>query len=165
MTALAGSDSSRPVRLAPLDMLGLGLMGIRTRRLRAALSALGIAIGIATMVVVTGIPASSQKALLAELAKLGPNVLVASASSAADQKASFTPDAAAMAGRIAPVTVASAVANTHKGISRSDRNETDNFAGVTVLASKDNLLQAINGRIGSGRFLDPAMDRLTTAVL
>jgi len=165
MTALRDTDSGRPVRLAPLDMLSLGLMGIRTRRMRAALSALGIAIGIATMVVVTGIPASSQKALLTELAKLGPNVLVASASSAADQEASFTPDAAAMVARIAPVTVASAVANTHKGISRSDRNETDNFAGVTVLASKDNLLQAINGRIGSGRFLDRAMSRLPTAVL
>jgi putative ABC transport system permease protein len=49
---------SRPVRLAPLDILGLGLLGIRTRKVRAALSALGISIGIATLIVVTGIPAS-----------------------------------------------------------------------------------------------------------
>src|SRR3954453_23056609 len=74
VTALAEANS-RPVRLAPLDLLGLGLLGVRTRKMRAALSALGISIGIATMIVVTGIPASSQRALLNQLTALGTNML------------------------------------------------------------------------------------------
>jgi ABC-type antimicrobial peptide transport system permease subunit len=74
----------RPVRLSPLDLLGLGLLGIRTRKMRAALSALGIAIGIATMVVVTGIPASSQKALLQQLSSLGTDMLRAGVAAASD---------------------------------------------------------------------------------
>ena len=65
------------VRLSPGDMLRLGLIGVRVRRMRAALSALGICIGIATMIVVTGIPASSQQALLAQLTALGTNLLQA----------------------------------------------------------------------------------------
>ena len=58
-----------PVRLALSDLLLLGLSRLRTRPMRAALSALGISIGIATMIVVTGIPASSQQAVLDELAE------------------------------------------------------------------------------------------------
>ena len=58
-----------------LDLLHLGTLGLSTRKPRAALSALGIALGIATMVVVTGIPASGQRALLDELTALGTNML------------------------------------------------------------------------------------------
>jgi putative ABC transport system permease protein len=48
-----------PGRLAPGDVLRVGSLGLRTRRLRAGLSALGIAIGIASMVSVLGISASN----------------------------------------------------------------------------------------------------------
>ena len=58
------------MRLAPADLLSLGTIGIRTRRMRAVLSALGIAVGIATMVAVTSIPESSERALMNELAAL-----------------------------------------------------------------------------------------------
>ena len=50
-------------------------VGLRTRRLRAALSALGIAIGVGAMVAVLGLSASSQAALLAEIDPLGTNLL------------------------------------------------------------------------------------------
>ncbi len=50
-------------------------VGLRTRRLRAALSALGVAIGIAAMVAVLGISESSKAGLVAELNKLGTNLL------------------------------------------------------------------------------------------
>ena len=50
-------------------------MGLRTRKLRAALSALGIAIGVAAIVAVLGLAASAQAALLAEIARLGTNLL------------------------------------------------------------------------------------------
>ncbi|RPE39227.1 putative ABC transport system permease protein [Streptomyces sp. Ag109_O5-1] len=155
----------KPVRLAPLDLLGLGLLGIRTRKLRAALSALGISIGIATLVVVTGIPASSQRALMAQLTALGTNML--QVQPVPDQKPPvLIPETATdMVARIGPVTVASAVANTHASVHRSDRVDSADYSGLPVLAARNNLLKAVNGTVQSGRFLSASTDRLPTAVL
>ena len=47
---------------------------MRTRKLRAALSALGIAIGIGAMVAVVGVSSSAQANLLAEIDSLGTNL-------------------------------------------------------------------------------------------
>ena len=62
-------------RLRPADLAGLASIGLRTRKLRAGLSALGIAIGVAAIVAVLGLASSSQAALLAEIARLGTNLL------------------------------------------------------------------------------------------
>ncbi|HEV3464251.1 MAG TPA: ABC transporter permease, partial [Actinomycetota bacterium] len=62
-------------QLHPRDLVGVAAIGLRTRRLRAALSALGIAIGIAAMVAVLGISQSSRADLLAQLDALGTNLL------------------------------------------------------------------------------------------
>src|SRR5246127_1281164 len=71
-----GLDTARPSpRLSPHELLGTALSGLRTRRLRAALSALGIAIGIGAMVAVVGVSASAQAHLLAEIDALGTNLL------------------------------------------------------------------------------------------
>jgi len=64
-----------PARLRPADLARLAAVGLRTRKLRAALSALGIAIGVAAIVAVLGLSASSQAGLLAEIAELGTNLL------------------------------------------------------------------------------------------
>ena len=64
-----------PSRLLPRDILAVGSIGLRTRKLRAALSALGVAIGIASMVAVLGISASSQEQLLSTIDRLGTNLL------------------------------------------------------------------------------------------
>src|SRR6185312_1944803 len=124
-----------PVRLAPGDVLRLGLLGVSTRRLRAALSALGIAIGVATMIVVTGIPASSQAELLRRLTALGTDTLRAEPLAQQDTPVELPRSAAAMAARIGPVTGAAAVANTHAVVRRSDRIDPDDGSGLTVLAS------------------------------
>lgn len=146
---------SRPVRLSPVDLFGLGLVGLRTRPLRAVLAALGIAIGIATMVVVVGIPASSQRALDHQLSALGTNLLRAQATF--DQVTNKLPpvpeEAAAMAARIGPVQLTSAVANTHATVRRSDRIPPEQSSGLTVLAARGDLLPAIGARVASGRFL------------
>ncbi|WP_128381764.1 ABC transporter permease [Streptomyces cavernae] len=159
-----GVADSRPVRLAPLDILGLGLLGLRTRKVRAALSALGISIGIATLIVVTGIPASSEKALMTRLSALGTNMLQA-VPARQDPPVLLPPESVDMAGRIGPVTVASAVANTHAEVFRNDRVSASEYAGLTVLAGKLNLLQAINAKVGSGRFLSAETEKFPTAVL
>ncbi|MFE1518985.1 ABC transporter permease [[Kitasatospora] papulosa] len=158
-------DPARPVRLAPSDVLRLGLLGIRVRRMRAALSALGISIGILTLVLVTGIPASSQAALDRQLSALGTNLLKAQPQPNQDPPVLLSPDAAAMAARIGPVSRTSAVANTHAIVRRSDRTDPDDGLGLTVLAGRDDLLPAVNGEVRSGRFLSRDTDRLPTTVL
>ena len=64
-----------PARLRPSDLAALASIGLRTRKLRATLSALGIAIGVAAIVAVLGLAASSSAALLAEISQLGTNLL------------------------------------------------------------------------------------------
>lgn len=146
------------MRLSPVDVLALGVLGLRTRPLRAALAAVGIAIGIATMVVVVGIPASSQQALDHQLSALGTNLLRAQATY--DQVRQELPpvpeDAAAMMARIGPVERTSAVANTHAQVRRSDRIPPEQSSGLTVLAARSDLLPAIGARMSSGRFLSDA---------
>jgi putative ABC transport system permease protein len=155
----------RPVRLSPLDLAGLGLVGLRTRPLRAVLSALGISISIATIVIVTGVPASSQRSLSEQLTALGTNVLQAAPVNDDQNPVLLPPESVAMVSRIGPVTIASAVANTHSVVARSDRIDDDDYSGLAVLASKNNLLGAINGRLQSGRFLTGTTDRFPTVVL
>lgn len=155
----------RPVRLAPLDILLLGVLGIRIRRMRAALSALGISIGIATMIVVTGIPASSQRALMVELSALGTNLLQAVPAPGQDQEPKLPEESVAMVGRVGPVLSVTAVANTHTVVRRSDLIDPRDGSGLAVLASRLDLLDTIGGRMYRGRFLDAASQSLPTVVL
>ncbi|WP_113701952.1 ABC transporter permease [Nonomuraea lactucae] len=159
------SSPVRPVRLAPADLLGLGLLGIRTRKLRATLSALGISIGIATMIVVTGIPASSHNALMAELSALGTNMLRAEPIPDGQSPVPLPEHSIGMVRRIGPVTMVSAVANTHAVVRRSDRIAPNDYSGLTVLAAKHDLLGAVGGGVASGRFFSRADERFPTAVL
>src|SRR5438876_11733966 len=66
-------------RLRLNDALRVTSVGLRARPLRAALSALGIAIGTAAIVAVLGLSSSSQAGLLAELDRLGTNMLTVEA--------------------------------------------------------------------------------------
>lgn len=156
---------SRPVRLTPIDVILLAVVGVRSRRLRSVLSALGISLGIATMIVVTGIPASGHKALMRELSALGTTMLQAVPLPDQNPPVRLPEESVDMAGRIGPVTVASAVANTNTVIRRSDRADTDDYLGITVLAARHDLLEAVHGDLRHGRFLGPASDRLPTVVL
>src|ERR687887_1236132 len=62
-------------RLRLKDGLRVAGVGLRARPLRAALSALGIAIGTAAIVAVLGLSSSSQAGLIAEIDRLGTNLL------------------------------------------------------------------------------------------
>jgi len=66
-------------RLELRDWLRVASVGLRSRPLRAALSALGIAIGTAAIVGVLGLSASSQAGLIAEINRLGTNLLTVEA--------------------------------------------------------------------------------------
>ena len=160
-----GTPDTRPVRLAVTDLLGLGLLGLRTRKARAALSALGIAIGIATMIVVTGIPASSQAQLMRELSALGTNMLEVRALPDQQPPVLLPEESVGMVRRIGPVTRASAVANTHTVVRRSDRTDPQDGSGLTVLASRLDLLPAINARVQDGQWLTEATAHFPAVVL
>ncbi|KUL33753.1 ABC transporter permease [Actinoplanes awajinensis] len=149
----------------PGDLWRLGVVGLRTRKLRAVLSALGIAIGIATMVVVAGIPASGRQAVADRLAALGSNLLRVQPQSTGDKTVPLPLESVAMAARIGPVTQVSAVANVHSVVRRSDLIDPYDGSGLTVLASRTDLLAAVNGRMRSGSFLTAAGSRFPTVVL
>ncbi|MGO4759675.1 ABC transporter permease, partial [Streptomyces sp. 2MCAF27] len=98
------ADALRPARLRPRDVVKVGAVGLRTRPLRAFLSALGIAIGIAAMVAVVGISSSSRADLDRSLAALGTNLLTVSPGSTMSGGQARLPETAEeMVSRIGPV--------------------------------------------------------------
>ena len=157
----------RPARLRPADLLRLGGYGLRSRPLRAVLSALGIAIGIAAMVSVVGISASGRADLDAELATLGTNMLtVAPGQTMFGEDASLPDDALAMIERIGPVTSASAVgAVSDTPVYRTDRIPKGETGGLAVLAAQLDLLDTVNARLSGGAWLNAATARYPAVVL
>ena len=161
MSALA------PSRLSPADVVRTGSLGLRVRRTRAALSALGIAIGVASMVAVLGISESSKADLLAQLDKLGTNLLrVAPGQSFLGDDAVLPEAAAPMLRRADGVEeVAATESISGKTVRRSpyiDENET---GGIGVVAADPSLLSTTGGTLAHGRFLDAATARYPTVVL
>ena len=156
----------RPRRLGPRDVLRLGGHGMRTRPLRAVLSALGIAIGIAAMISVVSIPASSAQALRDEINALGPNLLVAQPGRTFGGDDAELPETAVpMVRRIAPVTEASGIGVVSATVRRTDRVDAADTGGLAVYAANEDLLGTLHGTIHSGRFLDAVSKHFPTVVL
>lgn len=156
----------KPARLAAADILRVGAVGLRARRARVVLSALGIAIGIATMVAVVGLSTSSRADLMAQLDRLGTNLLTVEAGKdALGQDVKLPKSAVAMVERIGPVQQATATAQVDARIRRSDVVPKEQPAGVTAQAARTDLLTALNARIAKGRWLDRASERLPVTVL
>lgn len=156
-----------PSRLLPADVLRVASVGLRTRRLRAALSALGVAIGIAAMVAVLGISESSKARLVAELNELGTNLLTVTPGQTFLGEAAALPEAAVRAVRHLQ-SVRSAAAAT--GISqatvrRSPFIESAETSGLSVDATEPQLLATLGGRMVRGRFLNASNERYPMVVL
>ncbi|MFG2694789.1 ABC transporter permease [Kitasatospora sp. NPDC048407] len=156
----------RPARLRPLDLLRVGLIGPRTRKLRAALSALGIALGIAAVVAVTGISASNQQHLLDRLDRLGSNLItVGPGTDARQQPVPLPKEAPTMLGNIAPVQHVTTTGGTKAAVYRNDLVPPGQTNSLTVLSARLDLLDALRGRLRAGRWLDQAAERLPVTVL
>ncbi|MET8755991.1 ABC transporter permease, partial [Streptomyces sp. NPDC004667] len=156
----------KPSRLSPRDVLRVGAVGLRARRARVVLSALGIAIGIATMVAVVGLSQSSKADLMAKLDRLGTNLLTAEAGkNAQGQDVKLPKSAVAMVERIGPVQHATATAYVDARIRRSDVVPQEQTAGVTTQAARPDLLEALNARIAEGSWLNKANENLPVTVL
>ncbi|MEU3688611.1 ABC transporter permease [Streptomyces narbonensis] len=156
----------KPSRLAPRDVLRVGAAGLRARRARVVLSALGIAIGIATMVAVVGLSESSRADLMARLDRLGTNLLTAEAGKdVLGQEIKLPRNAVAMVERIGPVQHATATGDVDARVRRSDVVPEERTAGVTTQAAGIDLLSALGGEVAEGVWLDPARERLPVTVL
>ncbi|QDY75587.1 ABC transporter permease [Streptomyces qinzhouensis] len=156
----------RPSRLSLRDVLGLGAVGLRARRARVVLSALGIAIGIATMVAVVGLSHSSKADLMARLDRLGTNLLTVEAGENVRGEPARLPESAvAMVERIGPVRHATATADLDARVRRSDLVPEERTPGVTAQAARTDLLTALNARMGEGVWLNRANERLPVTVL
>jgi putative ABC transport system permease protein len=154
-------------RLSPRDVRRLGFAGLRARRLRAGLSALGICIGIASIVGVLGISDSSKANLLAQLDRLGTNLLTVSpGSQLGGQSAQLPKTAAGMIGVIPPVQRVSATGTVPTvTVRRTDKIPATTTGGVAVKASDPNLVATLNGSLASGTFLNAATAQYPTVVL
>ena len=154
-------------RLRPDDLAGLATVGLRTRKLRAALSALGIAIGTAAIVAVLGLASSSQAALLAEIAKLGTNLLtVTNGQNFTGGTAELPVAAPGMIGRLPGVlsvqdtgTVPDVNAYRSPLIPAIDTN------ALSVDAATLGLPAVAGTSLAQGRYLNAATARLPVAVL
>ncbi|HEX6489899.1 MAG TPA: ABC transporter permease [Gaiellaceae bacterium] len=141
-------------------------VGLRTRRLRASLSALGIAIGVAAIVAVLGLSASSQAGLLAEIDRLGTNLLtVTNGQTLFGQTAELPKRAPGMIGRIGPVTEVEETGSTSANAYRSPLIPSLNTNAISVQAASLGLLKAVGCTVAQGRSLNAATARLPVAIL
>ena len=142
-------------------------VGLRTRRVRAALSALGVAIGIAAMVAVLGISESSKAGLVAELNELGTNLLTVAPGQTFLGANAQLPEAAGRAVRnLRSVRSAATVtAITTASVRRNPYIEAAETGGIAVYAADPGLLATLDGRVVEGRFLDSASERYPLVVL
>jgi putative ABC transport system permease protein len=164
----ASRSGHRPVRsvLRAREIGPLAALGMRTRPARAALSAAGVAIGIATMVSLFGISSSSPAQLIAEIDALGTNMLTVAPNPAfnSDQNPTLPKSAPAMVRRIAPVLAASAVGDVHVSVYRNDRIPAVNMEAITVYSADTSLLRTLQGHMARG-ILSAATSRYPAVVL
>ncbi|WP_274555395.1 ABC transporter permease [Streptomyces spiramyceticus] len=155
-----------PGRLRPADLARTASVGLRTRRMRAALSALGIAIGVAAMVAVMGLSASSQAGLLAEIDKLGTNLLTVTPGRVlGGGEAKLPLDAPAMIARVGPVESVQSTGKTKANAFRNPYIPSINTNSITVNAASLELPAALRTTVAKGKYLNAATEKQPVAVL
>lgn len=161
------ASSLVPTRLRTPDVIGQGVAGLRSKKLRTLLTALGVTIGIAAMVAVVGISSSSRADLLAELDELGTDLLQVQAGSSVFGEESQLPQTApSMIRRVGGVESAAATrAVSGATVRRTDLVAPDRTNGITVLATEPNLLATLDARLADGTFLNAATASQPTVVL
>ena len=130
------------------DVASTGVLGLRSRPGRSSLTALGIAIGIAALFAVIGISASSRADLVAQLDRLGTNLLqVSPGQSFLGDKSTLPVTAPSMIRRIGPVQNAAAVGTVSATVRRSDRVPSGETGLISVSAVEPTLLETVQGRL------------------
>jgi len=156
-----------PSRVAPSELVPLGVRALAARPLRSSLSAAGIALGIAAIVGVLGVSTSQSADLLAQIDRLGTNLLtvVGDSSQEADE-ADLPAYAALTAARIPGTQVVAATAELPEArVYRTDKVPAYRNGALSVRATDLDLLAAVDGHVRTGRFLDDATQRFPVTVL
>jgi putative ABC transport system permease protein len=167
MSATAATLAGHSARLPLSQLLGTALQGPRTRRMRAALSALGIALGIGAMVAVVGVSASAQANLLAEIDALGTNLLTVAPGQTFLGANEVLPDTAVpMIDHMQSVDSDVAVYQVSSAnVYRNPLIPPAQTGGIGVDASGDDLPNVLGTKLASGQFLNAVSDRYPEVVL
>jgi putative ABC transport system permease protein len=153
-------------RLRLPDAIAVATVGLRARRVRSALSALGIAIAIAAVVAVLGIAESSKADLLTQLGEQGNLLTVASGESINGREVPLPVTAEPMIARIPPVRTVTAVGSVpNVAVRRSEAIPAAQTGGMNVLAAQPSLPAAVSARMVLGRYLDATAERYPVTVL
>ncbi|TMC02662.1 MAG: ABC transporter permease [Chloroflexi bacterium] len=154
-------------RLRPTDLARLAGVGVRTRKLRSSLSTLGIAIGVGAIVAVLGLSASSQAGLLAEIDRLGTNLLtVTNGQDLAGATAELPVAAPGMISRIGPVTGVQDTGVVRDVFAyRSPLIPANNTNALSVQAASLELPGTVGTSVAQGRYLNAATAHEPVAVL
>jgi putative ABC transport system permease protein len=154
-------------QLPASQLVGTALQAFRTRRLRAALSALGIAIGIGAMVAVVGVSASAQANLIAEIDALGTNLLTVTPGQTFLGNNEVLPATSVpMIGHMLGVDNDAAVYQVGgANVYRNPLVPTAQTGGIGVDAASDNLPAVMGAHMTSGHFLNSVSDGFPEAVL
>ena len=155
-----------PSRLLAVDVMRVGSFGLRARRLRAGLSALGVAIGIASMVAVLGVSESSKADLMAALDRLGTNLLqVGPGQTFLGEDAVLPESAGGMIRRMESVEGAAAIKVLEQTVRRTDLIDEVETGGIAVTAADPELARTLGARVRRGRFLNRATAAYPAVVL
>jgi putative ABC transport system permease protein len=155
-----------PARLRPRDLAALASVGLRTRKLRAGLSALGIAIGVAAIVAVLGLARSSQAQLINEINALGTNLLTVTNGTTLTGQTAELPDAApGMVGRLSGVTSVQYAGAVSATVYRSPLIPAIDTGGLSVEAASVGRPAPAGTTVAQGSYLNAATARQPVAVL
>jgi putative ABC transport system permease protein len=163
-------QATRPatVRLSPADQVRTALVGPRSRPLRTALSALGVAVGIAALTAITGIAASNQAQLLAELDDLGANMVAVQPGMGPNDEFVPLPETApSMLARVDGVEEVGVLRSVPEGIGvyRNDLIPEGQGNGLSAYAADPAFLSAVEGTLAEGEWFDEATRNLPVTVL
>jgi putative ABC transport system permease protein len=163
---MSADASLTPLKLRPGDLARVASVGLRTRRVRAGLSALGIAIGVAAIVAVLGLSASSRAGLLTEIDRLGTNLLTVTTGQTLFGSTAELPLAApGMIARIGPVNQVADTGSTSANVYRSPLIPSVNTNALQVQAATLNLLPAVGATVAHGSYLNAATAKEPVCVL
>ena len=153
-------------RLSRRDLLRAGSLGLRSRRMRAALSALGISIGIAAIVGVLGISQSSKTGLLDELGELSNLISVQAQNTGLGQQTELPVTAEGMVSRIGPVTSVSEIGSiSNVYVYRNALVPASDTSGISLTATDAALPATLGATLAHGTFLNAATAHFPAVVL
>ena len=155
-----------PARLSAADVARVATVGLRTRRLRGSLSAIGIAVGVAALVAVLGLSASSEAGLLAEIDALGTNLITVTAGQDIfGSRVELPTTSPGMIARIPSVYAVGVTGATRASVYRSPFIPRGETGGLSVRAADRDLLEAVGATVAQGRYLNAATETEPVAVL